>query len=199
MLRIGLTGGIASGKSTAARRFEELGIPVIDADVIAHQLVAPTEPAFDEIVATFGQSVINPEGALNRGRLREIVFADAGKRRQLEAILHPRVRRQMLAEIAKLDAAYCVLVIPLLIESRQQGLVDRIVVVDAPDHRRVAWLKERSGLDENQILDIFRAQAPPTDRLAQADDVLTNDGDIANLLRQVDRLHQTYCRLAAAS
>lgn len=196
MLRVGLTGGVGSGKSTAASRFEELDVPVIDADVIAHALVEPSQPAFQEVFAVFGHDVIEPAGTLDRARLRQLVFKDPDKRQQLEAILHPRVRRRMLEQMAMLDAPYCVLVIPLLIESQQHDLVDRILVVDAPDDCRIQWIKRRSGMTETEILDIFDAQIGRSDRLAAADDLLVNDGDIPQLLRQVDEMHQRYCALA---
>ncbi|MDH3692069.1 MAG: dephospho-CoA kinase, partial [Gammaproteobacteria bacterium] len=148
--------------------------------------------------AAFGDDIVQADGTLNRSLLRQIVFADANKRKRLEAILHPRVRKTMRAEMADLNVPYCILVIPLLIESRQHDMVDRILVVDAPDPRRIAWIKQRSGLNENQIQEIFRAQASREKRLEAADDLLVNDRDVAHLLHQVDEMHRKYCRLAGA-
>ncbi len=195
-LRIGLTGGIGSGKSEVAKRFAALGAPVIDADAIARRLVAPGSPAFDEIVQAFGADSLDATGGIDRARLRRHVFENPAERARLEAILHPRIRAEMLAEAARLDTPYCVLVIPLLIESGQRDLVDRVLVVDADEARRIAWIKARSGLDDAEIRAIMAAQADRNTRLRAADDVLDNDGDLTHLDAEVRRLHALYLALA---
>ena len=199
MLRIGLTGGIASGKSAAAVRFAELGVPVIDADETAHAITRRGEPAFDEIVAAFGTETVGEDGELDRAALRRRVFAQPDERRRLEAILHPRSRREMQRRIDTLAAPYCVLVIPLLIEVGQQQLVDRILVIDAADSRRMEWLRRRSGLSRAEAIQIFAAQASRAERLNAADDVIRNDGSLEALHAEVDRLHEVYLRLARSS
>lgn len=195
-LRIGLTGGIGSGKSEVAKRFAALGVPVIDADAIAHRLVAPGLPAFDEIVQAFGAALLDTAGNIDRARLRRRVFENPAERARLEAILHPRIRAEMEAETTRIDTPYCVLVIPLLIESGQRDLVDRVLVVDAEEARRIAWVQARSGLDEAEIRAIMAAQADRNTRLRAADDVLHNDGDLARLDAEVRRLHELYLSLA---
>ena len=192
MLRVGLTGGIGSGKTTVSDRFEELGVTVIDADRIAHKLTQAGQPAVRTIAREFGDIVLKPDGALDRDRLREIVFATPAKRQSLERILHPLIRTEMARRIRNIDGPYCVLAIPLLTETGPHPLVDHVLVVDAPEHKRRVWLKTRSGLDDEQITSIFAAQASREQRLAIADDVLVNDNDIDTLIHQVDALHQKY-------
>ncbi|MDH3375658.1 MAG: dephospho-CoA kinase [Gammaproteobacteria bacterium] len=192
MLRVGLTGGIGSGKTTVSDRFEELGVTVIDADRIAHKLTQAGQPAVRTIAREFGDIVLKPDGALDRDRLREIVFATPAKRQSLERILHPLIRMEMARRIRSIDGPYCVLAIPLLTETGPHPLVDHVLVVDAPEHKRRVWLKTRSGLDDEQITAIFAAQASREQRLAIADDVLVNDNDIDTLIHQVDALHQKY-------
>jgi dephospho-CoA kinase len=196
MMRVGLTGGLGSGKTAAARRFIELGVPVVDADEIAHGLVAPGEPALAEIVAAFGDEILGPDGRLDRANMREKVFRDAMQRRRLEAILHPRVRRELRERSSRFIAPYCVLVVPLLIEAGMLDLVDRVVVVDADEERRVAWVMERSQLDEGEIRRIFAAQASREERLRVADDWLQNEGTLEDLRRKVDTLHARFMRIA---
>ncbi|WJW74936.1 dephospho-CoA kinase [Thiohalobacter sp. IOR34] len=196
MLIIGLTGGIGSGKSTAAEQFASLGIPVIDADEIAHRLVEPGNPALDEIAATFGDRFLTGDGRLDRARLRQAVFADPAQRRRLEAILHPRIRRAMLEAARSLDAPYCLFVIPLLIESGWRDLVDRVLVIDCPETLQRQRVRER-GLDEAQIDAILAAQASREQRLAAADDIIRNDGDLQQLKEQVGALHRKYLELVS--
>ena len=199
MLVIGLTGGIASGKSLAARRFAELGVPVLDADRIAHELVMPGSPALEEIGRAFGPEMLDARGALRRDRLRRLVFADPEARRRLEAILHPRIRAEMLARLRRLDAPYAVLMIPLLVETGQHSLVDRVLVIDAPEALQRERLARRDGLDQATIGQILAAQADRETRLAAADDVVLNDAGPDELRAAVDALHRRYLRLAAHS
>ena len=192
MLRVGLTGGIGSGKTTVSNRFEELGVTVIDADRLAHELTQAGQPAICAIVCEFGDTILTPNGELDRDRLRDIVFRAPEKRQSLERILHPQIRSEMARRIRDVNDPYCVLVIPLLAETGPHPLVDHVLVVDAPEHKRRLWLKSRSGLDDEQITAIFAAQASREQRLVIADDVVVNDEDLDALIRQVDALHQKY-------
>lgn len=195
-LRIGLTGGIGSGKTTVSDRFAELGIDVIDADVISRALTAPGGDAVAAVIEAFGDGVADAGGALDRDALRRRVFADPGERRRLEAIVHPMVRREMALQEAASTTPYCIVSIPLLVESQEPGRVDRVLVVDAPDALRRQWIQARSGLSEVEIDGIFAAQASREQRLAAADDVIVNDGTIEQLHEQVDALHARYLALA---
>jgi len=183
-LRVGLTGGIASGKSMVARWFEEWGACLIDADVLAREVVDPGTPALAAIVERFGPSVLTPTGALDRARLGEIVFADDSARADLEAIVHPAVRAAAAAaEAACPPGGIVVHVIPLLVETGQAGDFDVLVVVDAPEDVQVARLGHRNGLDEAAARARLAAQASREERLAVADVVLVNDGDPADTRR----------------
>ena len=198
MFTIGLTGGIGSGKSAAASRFAELGVPVIDTDVIAHELTRPGRPALDAIRASFGDAVIAADGSLDRPVLRRRVFADAAARRRLEAILHPLVLHEVKARLAALSAPYSVAVIPLLVETGAYGsLLDRIAVVDCPEELQIARTVSRSGLTREEVGAVLAAQATRSARLAAADDVIVNTGTLAALRDEVDALHQRYLTLAA--
>ncbi|WP_177419251.1 dephospho-CoA kinase [endosymbiont of Lamellibrachia barhami] len=191
-----LTGGIGSGKSTVSRHFEKLGVPVIDADLIAREQVAPGAPALDEIRERFGAAVITPMGGLDRDRMRGIVFEDSTKRLQLQQILHPRIRSEMQLRLEQLDTSYAVLVIPLLLESGQNSLADRILVVDTPEVRQRERVQQRDGLNETQIEQIIAAQVDRQSRLAAADDVISNDGDLQALEKAVEQLHRRYLGMA---
>ncbi len=196
-LTVGLTGGIGSGKSTVARRFEALGVPVIDADVIAREVVKPGQPCLQRIIDTFGKDVLDETGRLDRRRLRERVFNDDAARRRLEAILHPAIRARMLERLDRIDAPYAVLVIPLLLETDQQDLVDRVLVVDAPEDLQIERTRQRDRASPEEVRKILRAQMDRETRLAAADDILDNRHDPAALLRQTDALHTRYLALAA--
>lgn len=195
MLRIGLTGGIGSGKSTVAMHFARLGAPVIDTDEIARDLAMPEKPAYRYIVHHFGQEIVQPDGHLDRARLRQIVFDDAEKRKTLEGILHPRIHAQLMARAAELRAPYCVFVIPLLIESRTDYGIGRILVVDVDPDAQLERVVAR-GLSNDQARKIIAAQASRAERLQRADDVIENRGSIADLETQVDKLHEKYLALA---
>ncbi|MGM0703499.1 MAG: dephospho-CoA kinase [Pseudomonadota bacterium] len=197
---IGLTGGIASGKSTVARAFERLGIPWVDADDVAREVVEPGEPALTEIAARFGQRVLNADGSLNRRALREIVFADPDERRWLESVTHPRIRQRLAAKLERLqagEAPYVLLVSPLLFESGQHEMVERCLVIDVPEAVQIARTAARDDVDESQARAIVAAQMPRQERLARADDVIDNGSDEAALIAQVQRLDKTYRRLSS--
>jgi dephospho-CoA kinase len=196
-LRIGLTGGIASGKSTVVRRFRELGVPVIDADEVARAVVALGQPGLKQVVERFGPGILSPSGEINRRALRDRVFADADSRKDLEAILHPRIRAEMarLAETA--SGPYLVMAIPLLVEGGSHADLDRILVVDLDEAMQLARLMERDGSSDSQARAMLAAQASRAERLARADDILDNSGTVEQLRQNVDRLHERYRGIAA--
>lgn len=199
MFVVGLTGGIGSGKTEVSNRFAALGVPIIDTDHLARELVQPGQPALEEIVASFGLDCLDEQGGLRRSYLRERVFADAEGRHRLEAILHPRIRALMKTRIAALSTPYCIAVIPLLIEGRMTSLVDRILVVDVTEDKQVQRVTSRDRGTAEQAARILAAQASRSQRLAQADDVLDNSSNNFNLLtRQVAVLHERYLALALA-
>lgn len=194
-LRIGLTGGIASGKSLVADCFAELGVTVVDTDVIARQVVSPGSPALKEISESFGAEVISPDGTLDRGAMRSIVFSDENRRLQLEAILHPRIRREAEQQVATVSGHYLIIVVPLLLESPMQAMMDRILVVDCAEDTQIARLMARDVETEQQARRIMATQASRKDRLAIADDVISNDGEIEDTRQQVHTLHHSYLDL----
>ncbi len=199
-LRVGLTGGIGSGKSTVADRFAELGAAIVDTDAIAHAITAPGGAAIDALRAHFGDAYITPGGALDRGRMRERVFADADAKRALESILHPLIRAEAedAAQRAAANAPYVVFVVPLLVESGDwTSRVDRVLVVDCPVDVQVERVVRRSRIDADRVRSIVAQQASREQRLAAADDVLFNGGAVGQLAERVARLHAAYCRLAS--
>ena len=197
MFKVGLTGGIGCGKTTIANQFAARDVPVIDADAIARRLVDAGQPAFHAIVEHFGSPVLTPDGQLDRGGLRQRIFAQPEERLWLERLLHPLVYAELQHAVDEAQAAYCVLVIPLLLETGQRNFVDRVLVVDCLPAVQKARVKGRDGLDDAAVVRILAAQLSRAERLAAADDVLENNADIANLLPQLERLHQRYLGLAA--
>lgn len=193
---VGLTGGIGSGKSTVAALFAARGIPVIDSDKIARELSAPGQSAFERIVARFGSDILKPDGELDRARLGEIVFTNPRKRKMLEQILHPAIRRIMNERAKMLDAPYCLFEIPLLIETGRYREMDRVLVVEANEAVRIARIKGRNRLPEPRIRQIIAAQASPEERLAAADDIIDNNGAPEMLEPRVAELHRLYLALA---
>jgi dephospho-CoA kinase len=194
-LKVGLTGGIATGKTAVSNIFATLGVPIIDADVISHQLVARGQPALSEIVQTFGSEMLQSDGHLNRLALRQRVFSDVEERKKLEAILHPKIYAEILNQINQLDSRYCIISVPLLLETKQQHQVDRIAVVDSPVTLQYQRLEQRNGLSPKQIEQILRAQLSREIRLASADDVIDNSTDFNALTLQVHKLHEFYLSL----
>ena len=197
-LRIGLTGGIASGKSTVADMFAELGVPVIDTDVIARDVVRPGEPALEEIREAFGDGVIAADGTLDRPAMRAIVFSDDAARRRLEAILHPRIGEATREQADAAGGDYQVIVVPLLVGSALRAFVDRVLVVDCDEETQVKRLLARDAESETRARRILAAQSSRDERLAIADDIVTNDGDVDETREQVLALHRRYLQEAAA-
>jgi len=196
MLKVGLTGGIGCGKSTAADIFAELGIPVLDADQIARDLVAPGQAALQQITQTFGADILNDDGTLNRPRLRERVFFDPAQKLKLEAILHPMIYHTLQIESAKLSAPYGILCIPLLFETGGTDFIDRIVVVDCPEASQMTRVKRRDQLSDETIQAIMASQASRPYRIAHANDVLDNSGSYGKLAEQIKKLHNLYISLS---
>ncbi|KJZ16551.1 MULTISPECIES: dephospho-CoA kinase [Halomonas] len=197
---IGLTGGIASGKSTVARLFGDHGARWVDADDIAREVVAPGEPALKAIVDRYGDAILTREGRLDRAALRALVFADEKERRWLEATTHPRVRERLVTRLSLLrqqDAPYVLLVSPLLFESGQVDMVQRTLVVDVPEALQIERTTQRDDVDLAQAKAIVASQMGRDERVSLADDVITNDGDLAALSEAVKALDATYRRLAA--
>jgi dephospho-CoA kinase len=196
VFRVGLTGGIASGKSTVARLFEALGVPVIDTDLLAREVVAPGEPLLAQIAARFGADVLAADGSLNRAGLREIVFADPGARADLEQLTHPAIRARLEARSAVLGGPYQLLVIPLLVETAGRTPVDRVLVVDCSEALQIRRLQARDGTTLEQARQILNAQATREARLALANDVIVNEGDLGAVRDRVELLHAHYLKLA---
>jgi dephospho-CoA kinase len=195
---VGLTGGIGSGKSAATACFAAYGVDVVDADVIAHELTAAGGAAMPALLAAFGAEVAAADGALDRGRMRRLVFADKRARARLEAILHPLIRGLSGERCRLAGSPYVILAVPLLVESGgYRERCDRIVAVDCPESLQISRVMSRNGLSAAEVRAIMLTQASRGERLAVADDVIANDGDLAHLETQVDKLHQAYLRLSS--
>lgn len=197
MLRlVGLTGGVASGKSAAAEAFARRGITVVDTDQIARQVVAPGTPGLAALVDEFGPAILDAEGHLDRSRLRQRVFEDAAARRRLEQLLHPLIREEALRQARAATSPYVVLVVPLLLESGMDALVDRILVVDLPGAEQLRRLRRRDSMDQAMAEAMIAAQTSRARRLAAADDVIENSGSLEALDQAVGALHRHYLELA---
>lgn len=192
---LGLTGGIGSGKSAAAEHFAALGIHMVDADHAARWVVEPGRPALAKIVERFGEAVLLPDGQLNRAALRERIFKAEDERRWLEQLLHPLIGQEIASNLAQAQSPYAILVSPLLVESGQYRMTQRVLVVDTPEHLQLERTMRRDQVSEEQVRAILKAQALRDDRLKHADDVLLNDGDLSHLHQQVECLHQFYLGL----
>lgn len=191
-LIVGLTGGIGSGKTAASDWFAAQGVVVVDADVVARQVVAIGQPALADIAATFGTHMLHNDGSLNRAAMREQVFAQPQARQQLEAITHPRIRASMIAQLQHASSPYVLLVSPLLLETNQAELVQRILLIDMPEQLQQQRAAQRDGQSAEAIAKIMAAQMPRSERLKRADDVVVNDGDLSQLYAQLEKLHRGY-------
>jgi dephospho-CoA kinase len=196
MLKIGMTGGIGCGKTMVAERFEKKGVEIIDADQISHSLTQPHSPGLAKIVKHFGTSVLDAEGKLDRAALREIVFDAPQEREQLEAILHPMVFEGIADRAVKASGSYCLICVPLLLETGRSADFDRILVVDCPVEVQIQRTQKRDRVDELQIRRIIQSQSGRKEKLKAANDVIVNNGDLSLLDNQVEKLHNFYLDLA---
>lgn len=192
---LGLTGGIGSGKSAAARCFVDLGVDLVDADDAARWVVEPGRPALARIAEHFGDGMIQADGALDRAALRELIFKDPQQRVWLEGLLHPLIRAEIREYLSRSESPYSILVSPLLLETTQHQMVQRVLVIDVPEAVQVERTLLRDKTDENQVRAILKVQASRDERLSRADDVIVNDRDPAWLKREVERLHHFYLTL----
>ncbi|HEA3090217.1 TPA: dephospho-CoA kinase [Aeromonas salmonicida] len=198
MYIVAITGGIGSGKTTIANQFAELGIDIVDADVIAREVVEPGTPALAAIAAQFGPEMLDPQGQLDRRRLRERVFSDPDAKAWLNGLLHPLIRQEMLRQCANARSPYCLLVVPLLIENRLTQLANRVLVIDVDEATQIERTCRRDGVSRAQAEAILAAQASRAERLAAADDVLDNQNDAAETIkRRILSLHETYMAFAS--
>lgn len=193
---VALTGGIASGKTAVSDRFAALGVPIIDTDVIAHQVVEVGQPALLEITSAFGKEILLPDGKLNRRLMRETIFSDPAAKRRLEGILHPAIQDRVQQEIATVDADYCLVVIPLFSETGAYDWVDRVLVVDTSEETQIERVMRRDGVSQEQAEAALASQTSREVRLGLADDVIENNDSIEELDAEVQRLHHLYTRLA---
>jgi dephospho-CoA kinase len=192
---LGLTGGIGSGKSAAAQCFIDLGVHLVDADHAARWVVEPGRPALAQIAEHFGASVLQADGTLNRSALRELIFEDPQQRVWLESLLHPLIREEIRQYLARAESAYAILVSPLLLETSQHQMVQRVLVIDVPESVQIERTVVRDKTNEEQVRAILKAQASRDERLSRADDVIVNDRDPAWLKSEVERLHHFYLTL----
>jgi len=197
MLVIGLTGGIGSGKTAASDYLATQGINVVDADVVARLVVEPGQPALQAIEQHFGSHVIQSDGTLDRRALRAIVFADPNARKELEAITHPAIGMEILRQLQASSSPYTLLVSPLLLESSQHKMAQRILLIDVPEELQLARTSNRDQVDEAQVKAIMAAQMSREEKRHRADDIVLNDADLASLHRQLDDLHQQYLEMAS--
>lgn len=198
MLVIGVTGGIGSGKTAATDRFQSHGITVVDADLASRVVVEPGRPALKAIEEHFGPEVIAADGCLDRRALREIVFANPNERKWLEQLTHPLIGQEIVSQIQNSQSPYTILASPLLLESSQHQMAQRVLVIDVPEEIQVSRTVTRDDTTEEGVKAIIAAQMKRDDRLAKADDVIINDQDLQHLHTQVDALHQTYLDMAQA-
>lgn len=199
ILHVALTGGIASGKSTVAKFFAALGVPIIDTDQVARQVVEPGQPPLERLVERFGAAILTPDGHLDRPKLREIVFSDPKARADLEALTHPAIGSAVQAWSAAAGGPYQILIIPLLVEKGLTSQVDRVLVVDCDEELQIRRLQARDGSTVEQARAILNAQTSRTARLKAAHDVIQNDGDLSAVRDQVSLLHARYLELAGQS
>jgi dephospho-CoA kinase len=197
VLKVGLTGGIGCGKSTVTTLFKQLNVPVLDADEIARQVVAVGQPALLLIQQSFGSDSVNADGSLNRDFIREQVFTDPEQKKKLEAIIHPLVYQTIQADLATLNAPYCILSIPLLFEVNRADFVDRVLVIDCPVATQIERVQKRDNLSPERVQSIIDSQVSRAFRLAHAEDIIDNTQSNAELAQQVEKLHNLYLSLSS--
>ena len=192
VLKIGLTGGIGSGKSTACEIFSELGVPIIDADIVARKVVQAGMPALQLIKEEFGEDIITKDGVLDRKKVRDQIFTNEIDRKKLENILHPVIYERIVHETENIDSSYCIISIPLLLETEALDIIDRVLIIDVSEKLQLSRASVRDNASLNDIKRIIRTQMSRDNRLAAADDIINNEGDIENLRRQIHDLHEFY-------
>ena len=193
---VGVTGGIGSGKSAVCREFEHYGIEVVDADIVAREVVVPGSIGLGQIVERFGDDMLNPDGTLDRNALRNVVFADETKRKELESILHPKIRQRIAQQLEAARSPYTLLCVPLMVERGDSYACDRLLVVDCTEETQISRVMRRDDLTREQVLAIMSTQATRQQRLAKADDVILNDGSIEDMAQKVGPLHEKYLALS---
>jgi len=198
MLKIGLTGGIGCGKTTVSKLFEQLNIEVIDADIIAHQLVEIGQSALEEIALAFGKDLLNVDGSLNRKKLSQIIFSDSQQKQKLEAILHPLIYEAIQTALKSIDSAYCIISIPLLFETNMIDLVDRILVIDCPEQTQIERVLKRDAMPLAQIQTIIDSQVSRAYRRNHADDLIDTSITNDKLAESIKKLHNSYISLSAS-
>ncbi len=196
MLVIGLTGGIGSGKTTVANLFAQYNVPIIDADIIAREVIQPHQPAFAAVIEHFGESIRSSSGDLDRAKLRQLIFNDDDERKWLENLLHPLIEKEIEKQVQQLDALYCIVVIPLLLEVQPYPFINRILVVDTLEHLQIERVKTRDKVDIMHVTSIIKTQMRREDRNKQADDLIINDGNMNDLVAQVKNLHDIYLEMS---
>lgn len=204
MYVIGLTGGIGSGKSEAAKQFAKLGAPVVDVDIIAHSLTAAGEPLLDEIAKLFGTDFLTTDGALNRAKLRMHIFSNPTERKKLEALLHPAIQKRAIEQLAdiqnRLQPKYQVLVVPLLFESNSyQTVVNKTLVIDCDERTQIQRTMARSQLSETEVKAIIQAQIPRATRRERADEIIENNGSVEDLIEKVNKIHKKLIKTCIVS
>jgi len=193
---VGLTGGIGSGKTTVANLFAAEGITLVDADIVAREVVAPSSTGLEAIVTHFGAEILTPEGELDRAKLRQRIFSHPEEREWLNQLLHPMIRQEMLAQVEKATSAYVIMVVPLLFENGLDRLVNRTLVVDISPELQISRTVKRDNVDASQVNNIINSQLSRSEKLARADDIIDNQGEISSLKREVQALHQRYLQLS---
>lgn len=193
---VGLTGGIGSGKSAACDSFAQRGIVIVDADIVAREVVEPGCASLEKIQSHFGDHILQPDGTLNRGKLREIIFVDPAEKKWLESVLHPLINTEIRRKLSEAQSDYAILASPLLLETQQFQLVDRILVIDVSEQLQIERASHRDGTSQAQIKAIMQTQLSRQERCARSDDIILNHGDIHELGSQVAKLHQLYLKLA---
>lgn len=196
MLIVGLTGGIGSGKSAASALFEKLGTHLVDADVVAREVVEPGRPALASISKQFGSDILDEAGSLNRTKLREIIFSDTNAKRWLEALLHPIIRSEIIRQLAQAESPYAILVSPLLFETDQHTLCSRTLLIDAPEELQIERASKRDSSSIDGIKKIIAVQMPRNEKQKHANDIILNDGSEEHLKHMVDSQHQRYLELS---
>lgn len=192
VLKIGLTGGIGSGKSTACEIFSELGVPIIDADIVARKVVQAGMPALQLIKEKFGEDIITKDGLLDREKARDQIFTNEIDRKKLENILHPVIYERIVHETENINSSYCIISIPLLLETEALDIIDRVLIIDVSEKLQLSRASVRDNASLNDIERIIQTQISRDNRLAAADDIINNEGDIENLRRQIHNLHKFY-------